>query len=95
MDEILKFIADLFIGNGIIIAVGAFVVGAIIKTSLTFIPKKFIPLICGILGMILAILIPNILEGYDLVSKAVCGLALGWAATGGYETIKNLTRKDK
>ena len=94
MENVFNFIIELFISNGIIIAVGAFVVGAIVKTSLTFIPKKYIPLIGGILGIILGITIPNIFPGKDIISAGICGLALGWAATGGYETIKNLTKKE-
>ena len=29
----------------------------------------------------------------DIVTSAILGLALGWGATGGYETIKQLTKK--
>ena len=94
MEEILKFIAELFFTNGIIIAVAAYVVGEILK-GFKKIPNNIIPLVGGILGIILGITIPNLFEGKDMITSGILGLALGWAATGGYETIKNLTKKEK
>ena len=92
MDVIIDFIADLFLTNGIIIAVAAFVVGQILK-GFDKIPNNIIPLVGGILGIILGITIPNLFEGKDIITSGILGLALGWAATGGYETIKNLKRR--
>lgn len=89
MESVTNFIVDLFISNGIIIAVAAFVIGRIIK-PIKSIPSDIIPAVGGALGIILGLTIPNLFEGKDLVTSAVMGLALGWAATGGYETIKNI-----
>ena len=92
MENIIDFIADLFLTNGIIIAVAAFVVGEILK-GFKKIPNNIIPLVGGVLGIILGIAIPNLFEGKDIITSGIMGLALGWAATGGYETIKNLKGK--
>lgn len=94
MEKVFEFIVNLFVGNGLIIAVATFVTGMIIKQSLTAIPKKYIPLIGGIIGILLGIFIPDIFEGKDILTSAICGLALGWASTGGYETVKNLKNKE-
>ena len=89
MDTMYEFIANLFLDNGIIIAVCAFVIGQILK-GINKIPNYVIPIVGGLLGIFLGIFIPNLFEDKDIVTSAVLGLALGWAATGGYETIKNL-----
>ena len=91
MESIIDFIADLFLTNGIIIAVAAFVVGEILK-GFKKIPNNIIPLVGGLLGIVLGIAIPNLFEGKDIITSGIMGLALGWAATGGYETIKNLKK---
>jgi hypothetical protein len=91
MEEIFNFIVNLFVEEGIIIAVAAFVVGQIIKSLK--VPNKFIPLIGGVLGAVLGICIPTVFVGKDIITCGVLGLTLGWAATGGYETIKQLTKK--
>ena len=44
------------------------------------------------LGILLGIFIPDIFEGSDYLTSAIQGLALGWAATGGYECVKNLLK---
>ena len=64
-------------------------VGFIIK-SLDFIPNKFIPLIMGVLGLIISILmnLPNI--SADII---LAGLFSGLASTGLYEAFKNLIDK--
>lgn len=89
MDTMYEFISNLFLDNGIIIAVCAFVVGQILK-GISKIPNYVIPIVGGLLGIFLGMFIPNLFEGKDIITSAVLGLALGWAATGGYETIKNL-----
>lgn len=91
MEEIFNFIVNLFVEEGIIIAVAAFVVGQIIKSLK--VPNKFIPLIGGMLGAALGMLIPTVFTDKDIITSAVLGLTLGWAATGGYETIKQLNKK--
>lgn len=91
MEKVFDFIAELFLTNGIIIAAAAFVIAEIIKKI--GVPGKFIPLIGGVVGILLGILIPNIFPGKDIVTAGVLGLCLGWAATGGFETIKQLKEK--
>ncbi len=61
-------------------------IGYIIKQSLDFIPNKYIPLIMGILGVLLAILY---FKGFD-VEILLKGLASGLAATGAFELQRNL-----
>lgn len=89
MENVMEFILNLFMGDGLIIAVASFVVGEIVK-GLNFIPNKFIPLIGGVLGVILGVAMPGLFADKDLVTAGILGLILGWAATGGYETIRNL-----
>lgn len=93
MEQIFEYIENLFLGNGIIIAVGAYVLGVIIKKSLDFVPNKYIPLICGIFGALAGALVGSIFPEADRFSAAVSGLALAWAATGGYETVRNVLSK--
>jgi hypothetical protein len=89
MELILEFISNLLVNEGIVIAVAAFVVGQILK-GFKKVPNNIIPLVGGLLGIILGITIPDIFVGKDIVTSGVLGLALGWAATGGYETIRNV-----
>lgn len=91
MEEIFNFIINLFVEEGIIIAVASFVVGQIIKPLK--VPNKFIPLIGGVLGAVLGIVLPTVFEGKDIVTCGILGLVLGWGATGGYETIKQLKKE--
>lgn len=86
MQEIFDFIFN----NGVVIIVGCFIIGEIIKKSLSFIPNQMIPLIGGVLGIVAALLIPSVFPEVDTGTKIIYGLACGWAATGGYETIRNL-----
>lgn len=92
MENITAYISDLFLTNGIVIAVGAYVLGQIIKT-INFIPDKFIPLIGGTLGALAGVFVPVLFPEAHWFIALVNGLALGWAATGGYETVKNLLHK--
>lgn len=94
MENVFEFIANLFLTNGIIIAVATFVVGEILK-GFKKIPNNIIPLVGGLLGIILGISIPNLFEGKDIITSGILGLALGWASTGGYETVKNLKKGAK
>lgn len=63
-------------------------VGYIIKNSLDFIPNKYIPLIMGILGLIINILI-NVSTGIT-AEIILGGLFSGLASTGFYEMFRNL-----
>lgn len=66
-------------------------VGYIIKNSLDFIPNKYIPLIMGILGLIINILI-NLSTGIT-AEVVLGGLFSGLASTGLYEMFRNLINK--
>lgn len=85
---ILQYIYDLFVGNGVAIAAGAFVVGQIIK-QVNLIDNKYIPLICGTIGAIVG---PFLLDSSGILIAVIQGLLLGWAATGGVETVKQLKK---
>lgn len=66
-------------------------VGYVIKTSLDFIPNKYIPLIMLILGTVLGI-VTNL---NDLsVDVVLTGMVSGLASTGMYEMFKNLLNKE-
>ena len=67
-------------------------VGYIIKNSLDFIPNKYIPLIMGILGLIINILI-NLSTGIT-AEVVLGGLFSGLASTGLYEMFRNLINKE-
>lgn len=67
-------------------------VGYIIKNSLDFIPNKYIPLIMGVLGLILNILIN--LSSEINAEVILGGLFSGLASTGMYEMFKNLINKE-
>lgn len=62
-------------------------VGYVIKTSLDFIPNKYIPLIMLILGTILGI-VTN-LDNLS-INTILTGMFSGLASTGMYEMFKNL-----
>lgn len=91
MENVIEFIMNLFLDNGVIIAAAAFVVGQIVK-GFKKIPNNIIPLIGGLLGILLGIFIPGLFEGKDLITSGILGMLLGWGATGGYETIKQLKK---
>ena len=70
MEQVIKFIVELFFTNGLIIAVAAYVVGEILK-GFKKIPKNIIPLVGGILGIVLGISIPNLFEGKDIITSGI------------------------
>ena len=92
MEAVINFITELFLTNGIVIAMGCFIVGQIIKHWIPdeVMQNRFIPAICGVLGAALGVMIPGIFPDTHPIICAIQGLALGWAATGGVETIKGL-----
>ena len=64
-------------------------IGYIIKTSIPTIDNKYIPLIMGITGIIIAIFNA---QGVDF-NILLSGLITGLASTGLYETFRNLILK--
>jgi ABC-type thiamin/hydroxymethylpyrimidine transport system permease subunit len=67
------------------------VIGYIIKTSIPKIPNRYIPLIMGIVGMLVAIVNA---QSYDF-NVILSGLITGLASTGLYEAYRNLINKDE
>ena len=65
-------------------------VGYIIKTSLNFIPNKYIPLIMGIIGVVLNVWTNNTFNAEILLS----GLFSGLASTGLNEAFRNIIEGD-
>nr|DAI99451.1 MAG TPA: holin [Caudoviricetes sp.] len=66
-------------------------IGYIIKTSIPKIPNRYIPLIMGIVGMLVAIVNS---QSYDF-NVILSGLITGLASTGLYEAYRNLINKDE
>lgn len=64
--------------------------GYVIKTSLDFIPNKYIPLIMLLLGMMI-----NLLCNFDKIDATIIlsGMISGLASTGLYEAMRNLLQK--
>ena len=68
-------------------------VGYMIKHSLDFIPNKYIPLIMGVLGLIVNVLM-NLSNGIT-AEVILVGLFSGLASTGLYEMFRNLIEPKK
>lgn len=68
-------------------------IGYIIKNSLDFIPNKYIPLIMGVLGLVINILI-NLSTGIT-AETILAGLFSGLASTGLHELFKNLINEEE
>lgn len=66
-------------------------IGYIIKTSLDFIPNKYIPLLMGVIGCALNVWIAGALSPEVILG----GLFSGLAATGLHQSFKNLIEQDK
>lgn len=64
-------------------------VGYVIKTSLDFIPNKYIPLIMGVIG----VLFNCFVAGEVNPTVIVVGLISGLASTGMYELFRNFIEK--
>lgn len=62
-------------------------VGYIIKHHIDEIPNKFIPLILGILGLFLNVVINNFNFSFEIL---INGVASGLVATGSFEALRNL-----
>ena len=64
-------------------------VGYVIKTSLDFIPNKYIPLIMGIIGVVFNCFVAGAINP----NVVVAGLVSGLASTGMYELFRNFIEK--
>lgn len=82
-----QFLYDTFISEGLFVVVVAYAISDIIKKA-TPINNKYIPAIAAVLSAIIAVLVPYISGSIGV--KIFKGIVLGWAATGGYETLRNM-----
>lgn len=87
MDDILTNITDLFLGNGIIVILGCFVIGMFLKGSLRKLPNKYIPYVNAVIANILGFMIPNTFDDEPVISKIIILAFLGLSSVGLYEAI--------
>ena len=64
-------------------------IGYIIKTSLDFIPNKYIPLILAIFGVCMSALSRRCID----VNVILTGMCSGLASTGAHQIVKNLSQQ--
>ena len=87
MDDILTNITDLFLGNGIIVILGCFVIGMFLKGSIRKLPNKYIPYVNAVIANILGFMIPNTFDDEPVISKIIILAFLGLSSVGLYEAI--------
>ena len=93
---VIEFISSIIPYGGTIITVFCFVVGQMIKTTLCEkIPNTYIPLITAVLGGLLVLVLPTAFSDQTIGARIIYGILCGWAATGAYESIKNLLSKNE
>lgn len=76
------------------IVVLAFLVGYAWKTA-SKLNDKWIPVVCGCVGLILGIVGRNVIDGFpatDPITAAAIGVCSGLAATGAHQIYKQLTK---
>lgn len=76
------------------IVVLAFLVGYAWKTA-EKLNDKWIPVVCGCVGLILGIVGRNVIDGFpatDPITAAAIGVVSGLAATGAHQIYKQLTK---
>lgn len=80
-----------FLNDFIVVITLAFCsgVGYVIKTSLDFIPNKYIPLVMGVIGIIFNCFYAGVINPDTIVA----GLITGLASTGMYELFRNFIEK--
>ena len=74
----------------LVVLVACLVVGYVIKSSLNFIPNKFIPTILAVLGAILN----SVVTGFS-VESIVYGAVMGLASTGMHQAFKQFVENKK
>lgn len=74
----------------LVVLVACLVVGYIIKSSLNFIPNKFIPTILAVLGAVLN----AVVTGFS-VESIVYGAVMGLASTGMHQAFKQFVENKK
>ena len=74
----------------LVVLVACLVVGYIIKSSLKFIPNKFIPTILAVLGAVLNAVVTGL-----SVESIVYGAVMGLASTGVHQAFKQFVENKK
>lgn len=74
------------------IALLCFGIGYVIKHYIKKIPNKFIPLILACVGLLLNLAFNQFNFTFDIVITGVCS---GLVATGGFEAVRNLIKKNQ
>ena len=74
----------------LVVLVACLVVGYIIKSSLNFIPNKFIPTILAVLGAVLNAVVTGL-----SVESIVYGAVMGLASTGMHQAFKKFVDNKK
>lgn len=72
------------------IVAACYIIGVIIKRYVTKIPNRYIPLINGTLGIVLACALNQDITLMIIIE----GLVSGWASTGLFETRRNLISEE-
>ena len=73
------------------IAIICFGAGYVIKHYISNLPNKYIPLILAALGLILNLAFNNFAFTFEVI---ITGIASGLAATGSFEAVRNLNKKE-
>lgn len=97
--NIIELISSYIPVDYILIILGLGIIGEIIK-KFTDLPSwlltTVLPVLGGILTGVIYITSNAIIESAPLIEHISIGLIMGWAATGGYEFVKNtFNRKEK
>ena len=88
--QIVQFLWNTFIADGVLIIAAVFIMGQMVKTlpKLDKVPNDYISLMGIILGAILAVVCPEVYPLDDHVTAAIKGGSLGLMTTGLYEVLK-------
>ena len=82
----LTFLSEFIVVITLVFCLG---IGYIIKTSLDFIPNKYIPLIMGVIGVAFNCFVSGVVDANIIAA----GLMSGLASTGMYELFRNFIEK--
>ena len=74
----------------VVVMIACLVIGYLIKTSLDFIPNKYIPTILAIFGAIVNVAVSGV-----GIESVVYGALMGLASTGFYEMFRNFVEGRK
>lgn len=74
----------------LVVLIGCLIVGYIIKTSLDFIPNKYIPAILAVLGAVLNAVVSGV-----SVEAIIYGALMGLASTGLHQAFKQFIENTK